>query len=159
MRLRRSESCLSWGLHCAISVLPKFAKVQRCSGFICRKVLLCVLGWCLRGLVDNKLWTLHMAASLELQAGYVSTSPHLPLICSHPLSEPCPPDPSVGLILSFTLCCPELASFSFSSSVLAHRLIFHIVCLPPGKETVGTWFPHPWTHCAKNNACSIIGPQ
>ena len=51
--LGKSENFLSWRPNCA--TLPKFAKVETKEGFICRKVLLGIIDWCLMGLVDNKL--------------------------------------------------------------------------------------------------------
>lgn len=53
--LVKSEKFLSWRPYCGTCFLPKFAKIETKEGFMCRKILLGIIDWCLMGLVDNKL--------------------------------------------------------------------------------------------------------
>ena len=57
MRLRESKGLVyHGGTGLLLAFSPGLLKYrQRSEGFICREVLLCILGWCLRGLVDKLL--------------------------------------------------------------------------------------------------------
>ena len=90
----------------------------------------------------------------QLLQVYLSPSPRS---AHRALSRALPP--SVDSLPSFTLHPPEPACFSFLSSVLVLRLIFHIVHLPSWKETLGALFVHNRIHCAQSNACHTVGPQ
>ena len=69
----------------------------------------------------------------------VFLSPSPPQICSHPLWAE-PSHPNVDSLPPFTPDPPEPASFSFLSSVLVLRLIFHIIHLPQWKEILSICF-------------------